>query len=182
MTLANWLTVMRIILIPFFIATLMYDHLLIALILFVSAAITDVLDGYIARRTTCTTIGRVLDPTADKLLLVSTYIILPIIGIIPSWVTVIVVSRDVIIALGYLIIYLTWGSAAVDVSRLGKLSTFIQSFGAGFFLLATLLPVLAPWKLLMMVLVAGFTTASGVTYIIQGIHRASLLSLEKGKQ
>jgi cardiolipin synthase len=109
-------------------------------------------------------------------LLVSTYVILPIIGLIPSWLTVIVVSRDVIIASGYLILYLTWGSSAVEVSRLGKLSTFTQSFGAGFFMLAALVPILGPGKLIVVVLVAGLTAASGVVYIIQGIYRASLLA------
>jgi cardiolipin synthase (CMP-forming) len=138
-SIANWLTFLRILLIPVFITALMYRRLDLALGSFVLAAITDVLDGYVARRTKVTTLGRFLDPTADKLLLVSAFIVLPIVYQFPVWISAVVVSRDVIIALGYLTIYLHWGSARIRVRPLGKLTTFLQSFCVAALMLSKLL-------------------------------------------
>lgn len=176
MNLANWLTMLRIVLIPVFIAILLHGRMDWALAAFVLAALTDVLDGFVARRTQITTLGRFLDPTADKLMLVSAYVILPFIDGIPAWVSVIVVSRDVIISLGTLLIYLTWGTVKAAVRPLGKITTLVQSVAVGFVLLAHLLGGLDDAVRWFAYLVAAVTTASGIDYILIGIHQANTLS------
>lgn len=169
MTIANGLTVLRIILVPVFVMVLLEHQLGLALAIFAAAALTDMLDGYIARRTVCTTLGQVLDPVADKIMIVTTYIILPMIQLIPIWLTVLVVTRDIIIAVGYGLLWQR-GSKKIMVSRLGKICTFVQSLGAGFFILIELVPDLAPVQPLLIIVVAVITVWSGGGYISQGIR------------
>ena len=176
MYLANWLTMLRIVLIPFFVSALIYQRLDWALVYFLLAAVTDVLDGFVARRTQVTALGSFLDPMADKLLLVSAFILLPTLNGIPVWVAVVVVSRDVIIPLGCLIIYLTWGSVKIGVRSLGKLVTFIQSICVAGVLLGELLGGFGTVMLYFAYLVAAITAASGIDYIIIGIRQANELS------
>src|SRR5438128_7025589 len=99
LTPANQLTLLRMLLIPAFVILVVYGHLGWALIVFAVAGITDALDGLIARRTgQQSSIGAWLDPMADKLLLVSTFIVLTIPGLgltnrLPVWLTVLIISR-----------------------------------------------------------------------------------------
>ncbi len=179
MTIANWLTVLRIVLIPVFVSLLIYRELSWALGLFLLAVLTDILDGFVARRTRVTALGRFLDPLADKLLLVSAFIILPIISHIPVWVAVVVVSRDVIIALGYLILYLNWESTQIQVRPLGKLSTFMQSLCVAGTILGMLLSVAENYIQLLAYGVALITSVSAIDYILQGIYRANEMSGHK---
>ncbi len=176
MYLANWLTMLRIVLIPFFVSALIYQRLDWALVYFLLAAVTDVLDGFVARRTQVTALGSFLDPMADKLLLVSAFILLPTLNGIPVWVAVVVVSRDVIITLGCLIIYLTWGSLKTGVRSLGKLATFIQSICVAGVLLGELMGGFGTVMLYFAYLVAAITVAAGIDYIIIGIRQANELS------
>lgn len=176
MTLANWLTVLRIVLIPFFVSALIYQRLGLALFLFLLAIFTDFLDGFVARRTRITTLGRFIDPVADKLLLVSSYVLLPILDAVPLWVTICVVSRDVIIALGYGIIYQTWGSTELGVRPLGKITTFVQSLGVGIAILGKLTHTLEPVALYTMYGVAAVTVVSGVDYILAATRHVTTLS------
>jgi cardiolipin synthase (CMP-forming) len=175
MNLANWLTASRIFLIPVFITMLLQDRMLWALGAFIAAAVTDILDGYIARRTHTTTLGRFLDPAADKLMLVSAFVILPLIDGIPIWVTAVVVSRDVIITLGYWVTYLTWGSAKITVRPLGKVTTLSQIVGVGLVMLERLFHGPHWFVLVALYIVAGITIASGVDYVLFGIRQASFL-------
>jgi cardiolipin synthase len=104
LTPANQLTLVRVLLIPAFVILVVYQHFGWALVAFVTAGVTDALDGLIARRTGHSTIGAWLDPAADKLLLVTTFIVLTLPGLelmnrIPVWLTVLVISRDVVIVL-----------------------------------------------------------------------------------
>ncbi len=177
MSVANWLTALRIVLIPVFIWILLQGYLLWALAAFLMAALTDVLDGFIARRTKTTTLGRFLDPAADKLMLVSAFIVLPLIKLLPAWVTMVVVSRDVIISLGYLVLYMHWGSSRIAVRPLGKITTFIQCLGVGIFLLGGLAGGAYPAVTGAAACgVAAITVASGVDYILYGIRYAASLS------
>lgn len=182
MLIANWLTLMRIILIPVFITMLIQRRLGLALTAFLLAALTDMLDGFIARRTKTTTLGRFLDPAADKLMLASAYIILPIVDGIPIWVTVVVVSRDVIITLGYLLMYFTWGSAKISVRWLGKTTTLAQCVGVGLLLLFKLLGGYPNAALYVAYGVAAITAISGLDYILFGIRQANELSEKAGAQ
>lgn len=179
MSLANALTVTRMVLIPVFIALLFQRQVGWALTAFVLAAVTDALDGFIARRTQTTTLGRFLDPMADKLMLVSAFIVLPMATEFPIWVTVVVVSRDLIISLGYLITYLIWGSARVSVRPLGKITTLVQSIGVGVFMLATFYVGSHPLVLWLAYLIAAVTAASGTDYVLFGIRQARQLAAEK---
>lgn len=131
LTAANQLTILRMLLIPGFVILILYDYPGWALALFVSAGLTDVLDGLIARRTgQKTTLGAWLDPMADKLLLVTTFVMLTLPGLgqanrLPVWLTVLVISRDVAIVLTVAIINMAIGPRTFRPSALGKLATAI---------------------------------------------------------
>ena len=129
LTLANQLTIMRIMLIPVFVLLVVYGFLGWALVVFLVAGITDALDGLIARWTgQRTSLGAWLDPMADKLLLVTTFIVLTLPGVpltnhIPLWLTVFVISRDVVIVGVVAIVSLAAGPRMFKPSMLGKLAT-----------------------------------------------------------
>ena len=129
LTLANQLTILRIMLIPAFVLLVVYGYLGWALIVFLTAGITDALDGLIARRAgQRTALGAWLDPMADKLLLVTTFVVLtlpvvPLTNHIPLWLTVLVISRDVVIVGVVAIVSLAAGPRTFKPSMLGKLAT-----------------------------------------------------------
>jgi cardiolipin synthase len=129
LTIANQLTILRIILIPVFVLLVVYGYLGWALIVFLTAGVTDALDGLIARRAgQRTTLGAWLDPMADKLLLVTTFVILTLPGVpltnhLPLWLTVFVISRDVVIVGVVAIVTLAAGPRNFRPSMLGKLAT-----------------------------------------------------------
>jgi cardiolipin synthase len=129
LTLANQLTILRIMLVPVFVLLVVYGYLGWALFVFLTAGITDALDGLIARRAgQRTTLGAWLDPMADKLLLVTTFIVLtlpdiPLTNHLPLWLTVFVISRDVVIIAVVAIVTLAAGPRTFRPSLLGKLAT-----------------------------------------------------------
>jgi cardiolipin synthase len=127
LTLPNALTVLRIILVPFFIGALSYGYYGYAIIFFAVAGLTDLLDGLLARiKHQKTKLGALLDPVADKALLVSSFITLTLLEWIPKWLTIIVISRDAILIVGNLSIYILTGDLKVSPSILGKLTTNSQ--------------------------------------------------------
>lgn len=129
LTVANQLTLLRMLLIPAFVILVLYDRPGWALLTFGVAGITDALDGLIARRAgQRTKLGALLDPMADKLLLVSTFIVLTVPGTgmvnrFPLWLTILVISRDVVIVLTVAIISLAIGPRTFEPSLYGKLAT-----------------------------------------------------------
>src|SRR5436189_4464230 len=136
-TLPNVLTVFRIALIPVFVSFLFYQKFLLALLIFVLAGITDGLDGLLARRfQQQSPLGRILDPIADKMMLVTSFIVLSMRGVyptsipkhlpIPFWVTITVLSRDVFILVGAVAINMVTGFRAFQPSWPGKVSTVVQ--------------------------------------------------------
>src|SRR5712692_3841888 len=101
MGLANWLTLLRILLIPVFVTLLVYRRPGVALLVFAVAAFTDLLGGWVARRHKDeSTRGAFLDPTADKLLLTASFITLTYLKALPFWIAAVVISRDVILVVG----------------------------------------------------------------------------------
>src|SRR5256885_1969692 len=107
MGLANWLTVLRILLIPVFITLLVYKQRGPALAVFLAAALTDLLDGYVARhRGSQSRLGAFLDPMADKLLLMSSFVTLTWLKVLPFWIAAVVISRDLILVIGALAIHM----------------------------------------------------------------------------
>src|SRR5215207_8560335 len=107
MGLANWLTVVRILLVPVFVTLLVYRKPGPAVLVFAAAALTDLLDGWVARRQGLQSrLGAFLDPLADKLLLTASFIMLTMLRVIPFWITAVVLSRDAFLALGTLVVHM----------------------------------------------------------------------------
>jgi cardiolipin synthase len=136
-TLPNVLTVFRMALTPVFVSLLFYQKFVWALAAFVVAGITDGLDGLLARRfQQQSPLGRILDPIADKMMLVTSFVVLSMRGVFPTplpkhlpvpfWVTITVISRDVFILVGAAAINMVSGFRAFRPSFLGKVSTVVQ--------------------------------------------------------
>src|SRR5215210_2418519 len=134
-TLPNVLTVFRMVLIPVFVTALYYQKFGWALAIFVVAGVTDGVDGFLARRfNQGSQLGQILDPIADKLLLVTSFVTLSSPGIIPKtnhlpvpfWVTAAVVGRDVFIVVGAAAINVVTGFRGFRPSLLGKANTVVQ--------------------------------------------------------
>lgn len=129
LTIANQLTLLRLLLIPAFVLSVVYGRPGWALVLFMTAGLTDALDGLAARRANQkTSLGAWLDPAADKLLLVTTFVVLtlPNLGLpnrLPLWLTVLVISRDVAIVLTVAVVNLAIGPRTFRPSPLGKAAT-----------------------------------------------------------
>jgi cardiolipin synthase len=128
LTFANQLTLLRMLLIPVFAILLVYGQIGWALVVFTAASVTDMLDGYFARRSGPTTLGAWLDPVADKLLLLTMFVVLtlPLPHLthrIPLWLTVVVFSRDLGIVLTVSIVNLALGPRTFYPSIWGKLAT-----------------------------------------------------------
>ena len=99
----------------------------LSLLVFITAGITDALDGYIAKRFNASTnLGAILDPLADKALLVSSYLMLSLLEIIPFWLMIVVVFRDIVIIGGYLIMFLLYGAIKMEPLKISKVNTVSQ--------------------------------------------------------
>jgi cardiolipin synthase (CMP-forming) len=170
-TIANQLTLLRMLLIPAFVLLVVYGRFGWALVVFIVAGVTDALDGYIARMPgQQSELGAWLDPVADKLLLVTTFIVLtlPNIGLvnrIPIWLTVIVISRDIGIVLTVAVVNLAWGPRTFRPSQLGKVAT-------AWFILTCVVVMFYNWRGVESRVVDLFvwtslaiTIASGVDYV-----------------
>ena len=128
---------MRIGMVPWLVVLLQNQQFALSLIVFVVAGLTDALDGFIAKRFNAQTyLGSLLDPLADKGLLVSSYIMLSVLELIPFWLMVAVVFRDVIIVGGYLLMVLFFGSVKMQPLAVSKVNTFTQIAYIVFVLLA----------------------------------------------
>lgn len=175
LTVPNIITLTRILLTPLFIILLIQKRYHQALWIFVLAGLSDMMDGLIARRwQQRSPLGTFLDPLADKLLMCSSFVTLSISHLIPSWLAVIVISRDLVLVLGVLLFKMVHFPVVVQPSLAGKLSTTTQ--------VATVLLVLVvrTWDLpptflpALFWLTGGLTTVSGIHYILQalwsGVH------------
>ena len=169
LNLANKISIGRIILIPFFIAAIVYARTDIAFVLFLLAIVSDALDGYIARtQNQKTRLGTFLDPLADKMLLVSAFICLAISkGVppelrFPPYVPIIVISRDALIVLGSIIIYVIAGDINIRPTVSGKITTFFQ--------MLTIASVLMQFRYSRIVwnIAVAMTVISAIDYLIVG--------------
>ncbi|HWP57262.1 MAG TPA: CDP-alcohol phosphatidyltransferase family protein [Candidatus Acidoferrales bacterium] len=167
LNLPNSLTLIRILSIPFFLMLLSSRLYLEALMVFLVSGLTDALDGAVARLTAQQTwLGAYLDPVADKLLIGSSFVMLGAIGGIPPWFAVLVISRDVIILLGYASIYLLVSERLeVRPSIIGKCNTFFQLATVG-----AVLVVLGAPGLLPAALTDGLIAVTTVTTVASGLH------------
>lgn len=127
--LPNLLTLARIGMVPFLIVLLQEQEFLWSLGVFLVAGATDALDGFLAKKFNAhTQLGAILDPLADKALILSAYVTLSVLTLIPFWLVVVVVFRDVIIITGYLVMTLFFGSIEMRPLHISKLNTFLQIF------------------------------------------------------
>lgn len=167
LNLPNFLTILRIVAIPVFLIFLTDGRIGAALVVFVLAGITDSLDGAIARLTNSrTTLGAYMDPLADKMLILSAFVVLASMDVVPRWLTVVVISRDVIILVGYLSLFLlTQQLMQIRPSAISKAATFLH--------LATLSVVLLSLWRSDTVAVGTRSTLFGITGIVtatSGFH------------
>ena len=167
----NILTLVRILLTPVFVIFLLRDLYGMALLVFAVAGISDGLDGLIARyMNQRTALGAYLDPAADKLLLVSAFVALAVLGDIPPWATVIVIARDVIIVLGLAILTLTEKKYEISPSMVSKCTTTAQ-------IITVLITLYDPARVKLTMLHPALlwstvilTTLSGLHYIYIGMN------------
>ena len=172
--LANRLTLFRALLIPVFISFLLYEQPFQALITFLVAAITDLIDGIIARRWhQQTPVGAMLDPLADKFLITSGFIMLSMKSqtnhnLIPLWLTVLVLTRDTLIVAVNIIIHMIRGDQNIKPSIYGKIATFTQvSFLALILVYNNVGIIPVPVSFFLSGVVGFFTVLSGVHYLFR---------------
>ena len=174
LTVPNFITLVRMAIVPFFVLAVSQHEFRLALWTFVVAGLTDTLDGFLARRLKASSvIGAYLDPIADKLLMTAAYIILTIPQgqrvVIPLWLALLALFRDFLIMLVALVLYLVEGISKFPPSILGKVTTTMHVVTVVMVLLANL-TILPGW-----VLTSCFYTAFGLV-ILSGfnyIYRAS---------
>jgi cardiolipin synthase len=180
-TLPNILTVVRMVLIPVFVGALYYQRFGWALAIFLVAGVTDGLDGLLARRfNQWSQLGQILDPIADKLLLVTSFITLSLPGImdpaamvqpharhlpVPFWVTAAVISRDVFIIVGSAAINIVTGFRRFRPSLLGKANTVVQLGAILFVLVAASYPPLRGFLPTVYTTVFACAVISGTHYV-----------------
>jgi len=188
MSFADKLSVLRILLIPVFVSLLFYFNetrlylRYVLLAVFGIAVLTDFFDGLVARiKKEKSEIGQVIDPLADKLLLLTAFISLyalrnslPLIHQIPLWVVLIIVSRDLIILLGVVILYFLKIEIPIAPSMWGKFTTFFQ--------MITILSVIMdiPFSNIVWLLAVIFTLISGIGYFTRGIKSITLKASANG--
>jgi cardiolipin synthase (CMP-forming) len=177
LTVPNMLTVFRMVLIPVFVTMLFYQRFIVALAVFVCAGLTDGLDGLLARRfDQRSQLGTVLDPIADKLMMVTAFIVLSMRAIFPPpvpshlpepfWVTITVISRDVFIIVGAAAINIMTGFRGFRPSWLGKINTTVQIVAIAAIMFAASVPYYTGYYLPTVYLtVFTFAVLSGLHYI-----------------
>jgi len=176
-TLPNLLTVFRMVLIPVFASLLFYQRFVLALVVFVLAGVTDGLDGLLARRfNQKSQLGSILDPIADKLMLVTAFVVLSMRSVfpqplpshlpVPFWVTVAVISRDVFILVGAAAINVVTGFRGFRPSMLGKINTTVQIAAIAAIIFAASVPFGTGYYLpTVYTIVFAFAVLSGAHYV-----------------
>jgi cardiolipin synthase len=176
-TVPNMLTVFRMVLIPVFVTMLFYQRFVLALAVFVCAGLTDGLDGLLARRfDQRSQLGTVLDPIADKLMMVTAFIVLSMRSVFPApvpshlpvpfWVTIAVISRDVFIIVGAAAINIMTGFRGFRPSWLGKVNTTVQIVAIAAIMFAASVPYYTGYYLpTIYATVFTFAVLSGLHYI-----------------
>jgi cardiolipin synthase len=177
LTVPNLLTVFRMVLIPVFVTLLFYQRFVLALAVFVVAGLTDGLDGLLARRFQQESqLGTILDPIADKLMMVTAFIVLSMRSIfpqplpshlpIPFWVTITVISRDVFIIVGAAAINIMTGFRGFRPSMLGKINTTVQIIATALIMFAASVPYYTGYYLpTIYATVFIFAVLSGLHYV-----------------
>ncbi len=176
LNLPNILTMMRIILIPVFVTSIVYMRYDYALALFAVAALTDLFDGLIARmKSQKTVLGSFLDPLADKFLLMTSFILFSVYKLVPTWLTITIISRDVIVITGWIIIYLVTHSAKVEPTFTGKAAIASQLVLICYILFDVNVPGVPSYlRGYLIWITAVFTIISALHYIYRGLKQANV--------
>jgi len=173
LNLPNSLTIFRVLLIPVFVISLMGRHFGWSFVIFVVAGVTDGADGIIARiHDQRTLLGAYLDPIADKLLLTSAFVALALLDIIPGWLTVIVISRDMIICLGFFILFLMDRKPEIKPATSSKINTVVQVLTISIALFSQMEPSFSSLASGMVWAAATTTILTGLQYIYLGARLA----------
>ncbi len=175
-TVPNQITLLRLGFLPLFLILIVYEHYRWALLILVLAGLSDGIDGLLARRLNQkSSIGAYLDPIADKLLLSSSFVILAMERITPWWLTIMVLSRDILLLIVAAVIILISGYRPFPPSLLGKATTFFQIIlvFAAIFAAAYPYPSLPEINRVLAYFVAGLTTISGFHYSFVTARRLS---------
>ena len=166
-TVPNALSLLRLFMVPIVVALLLGGVDGLAAALFVLAALTDFLDGRIARRAGPTRLGRILDPVADRLMLSSVAVVLAMRDLLPAWAVAILVGRDLLTLVGSLVV-----GSKIRVNRVGKAATAVLMVAVAFV-------VISPGKVGEIMFYAGFvlSVAAGLLYVksLRQIHKGSEL-------
>ncbi len=172
LTIPNFITIARLLGVPLIVWLMIADRFVEATILFVIAGISDAADGFIAKRFGATSeLGAYLDPIADKALLVSVFVTLGFKGVLPAWLTVLVVSRDLFIVGGLLLSYILANPMEVRPLRVSKANTVAQIL-----LIALVLgdrsgaTVFQPFLAAAVLAVAALTVASAAAYLVEWVR------------
>ena len=167
LNLPNLITLARLLSVPLAIWLILGQRYGVAFWVFVGAGISDALDGYIAKRwNRRTRLGAVLDPAADKALLTGVYVTLVLVGQLPAWLVFLVILRDFLIVLGYVVIRSTASRIRLDPLYISKINTLVQIFLVGFVLARLGLGVEAGVETTLLIYAAAVTTVwSGLAYL-----------------
>ncbi len=172
-TLPNLLTFLRLVALPFLVMTILDGRHSLALVIFLVAAITDIVDGYLARHFGMgSPLGAYLDPIADKLFLVSSFVVFslratPTVVHVPIWLLVLTIFRDVLILVVSLVMYLALGTREFPPSVLGKLTTFSEICLIVAILLANVEVLPAQVARAFFGIVAALAVGSGLHYVLR---------------
>lgn len=172
LTIPNLITLIRILLTPLFIIFLIQGRYREALLVFILAGLSDLADGLIARTwQQKSPLGTFLDPLADKLLLSSSFVALSVFRLIPPWLTVVVISRDMALVLGIILLKLTDMPVLIKPSVAGKCTAALQMLTVLVVLLGTLWPLNATLLTAWFWLTGSVTALSGIQYIYGELKR-----------
>ncbi len=177
MSIPNFITIARILLVPVLVWAIGSAEMRIAFVLFIAAGISDAVDGFIAKRFGMTSeLGALLDPLADKVLLVSMYIALGIANALPQWLVILVVSRDFLIVGGVLLSWIVDKPIAMKPHVVSKLNTAAQIVLVALVLGLLGLELDAAWLLPSVIaVVACLTLVSAALYVAEWIRHMGLV-------
>jgi cardiolipin synthase (CMP-forming) len=181
----NLLTLLRILLVPVFVILLIQGFFLKALLVFFLAGLTDALDGFIARVLhQKTVLGLYLDPLADKALIITSFVTLSIMGMIPPWLAVIVISRDFIILLGISVMTLMSIPFEIKPTVISKITTAFQLLTVFVILVLTHFQGADQTHRVIALfwLTGALTVISGFVYIMRGLKFVSEDTSQKEKK
>jgi cardiolipin synthase (CMP-forming) len=181
LSIPNIITLGRIILVPVIVWAIASNQMEIAFAVFVVAGVSDAVDGFLAKRfNMASELGALLDPLADKALLVSIYVALGIWGAVPRWIVILVVSRDIMIVAAVIVSWLFDKPVPMKPSMVSKLNTVAQVAFAALILgaLAFDRPS-APYDVILMGFVTVFTLVSVSLYLVEWVRHMSTIEAPK---